>query len=107
MREKYPDIPISVLSASVSPDTVQNLSLALNITHEPKMFPLDRPNIYYHILSKLSSGEDGKMNGEPSLRELSQIVPVIHLARNVHPEGSGLVFCRTKKGCLRFAQLLK
>ncbi|KAB5596400.1 Bloom syndrome protein [Ceratobasidium theobromae] len=107
LREKYPDIPISVLSASVSPDTVQNLSLALNITHEPKMFPLDRPNIYYHILSKLSSGEDGKMNGEPSLRELSQIVPVIHLARNVHPEGSGLVFCRTKKGCLRFAQLLK
>lgn len=117
LRRKYPTIPITVLSASLSPTAVQNISAALNITDLPYMFPLDRPNLYYEVLAKISSGDhkerkaaedaNPKSEDEPTTKEKSQLGPVVRLAKLIYPCGSGLVFCRTKKGCERFAKLLR
>lgn len=109
LRQKYPTIPLTILSASLSPSTIRDIGAALNIVDSPHMFPLDRPNLYYEVLAKISSGDDAnpKSEDEPRFKEKSQLGPVVRLAKDIYPGGSGLVFCRTKKGCERFAQLLR
>ncbi|CUA75050.1 Bloom syndrome protein homolog [Rhizoctonia solani] len=88
LREKYPHIPITVLSA------------------EPKKFPLDRPNLYYQVLPKSSQGEDDKLGVPTNPKERSQIAPIIYLARAIYPSGAGIVYSRKKVVCRRFAEIL-
>ncbi|CAE6468697.1 unnamed protein product [Rhizoctonia solani] len=107
LRQKYPNVPVTVLSASVSPATVNTLCKALSITNEPKRFLLDRPNLYYQVLPKLSQGEDDKLGIPANPKERSQMAPILHLARNVYPSQAGIVFCRKKSTCVRFAEILK
>ncbi|KAL5635713.1 hypothetical protein ACGC1H_004504 [Rhizoctonia solani] len=107
LRQKYPNVPVTVLSASVSPATVNTLCQALSITGEPKRFSLDRPNLYYQVLPKISQGEDDKLGIPANPKERSQMAPVLHLARNVYPSQAGIVYCRKKSTCARFAEILK
>ncbi|KAH7340717.1 P-loop containing nucleoside triphosphate hydrolase protein [Rhizoctonia solani] len=107
LRQKHPNVPVTVLSASVSPATANGLCQALSITSEPKVFPLDRSNLYYQVLPKLSLGEDDKPDIPTSPKERSQMSPILHLARNVYPNQAGLVYCRKKSTCTRFAEVLK
>ncbi|CAE6521022.1 unnamed protein product [Rhizoctonia solani] len=107
LRQKYPNVPLTVLSASVSPATVNTLCQALSLTGKPKMFKLDRPNLYYQVLPKFSAGEDDKLGIATTPKERSQISPILHLARNVYPNQAGLVYCRKKSTCARFAEILK
>ncbi|KAF8610563.1 P-loop containing nucleoside triphosphate hydrolase protein [Ceratobasidium sp. AG-I] len=107
LRDKFPEIPVTILSASLSPSTATNLCRGMSISRQPHMFPLDRPNLYYQVLPKQSSGEDMKdESAPPTEKELSQIVPIVHLATNTYPQGAGLVYCRTKKWGKRLARLL-
>ncbi|GAB1517600.1 hypothetical protein RhiTH_000649 [Rhizoctonia solani] len=107
LRQKYPGVPATVLSASISPTTADTLCHILSMNGEYKTFPLDRPNLYYQILPKLSPGENDKLGVPANSKERSQMSPILHLARNVYPDQAGLVYCRKKSACARFAELLK
>ncbi|KAJ1309934.1 hypothetical protein OPQ81_006693 [Rhizoctonia solani] len=73
LRQKYPNVPVTVLSASLSPETADTLCRALSISSQSYL----------------------------------QIAPILHLARNVYPDQAGLVYCRKKSTCARFAEILK
>ncbi|KAG9103325.1 H/ACA snoRNP pseudouridylase subunit [Ceratobasidium sp. 370] len=95
LRNKFPEIPVTILSASLSPATSQDLREMLNLQTLPKIFPLDRPNIYYSVWPKFSSGEDKDTKDAPDApteKETSQLVPILHLATTKYPRGSGLVY---------------
>ncbi|KAG9097526.1 hypothetical protein FS749_006109 [Ceratobasidium sp. UAMH 11750] len=109
LRNKFPKIPITILSASLSPSTSQGLQDMLDLQTLPKIFPLDRPNIFYSVWPKYSSGEhkDAKnAPGSPTEKEKSQLMPILHLAKTKYPKGSGLVYCRSKDACKRMAKIL-
>ncbi|KAG8744767.1 H/ACA snoRNP pseudouridylase subunit [Ceratobasidium sp. 414] len=109
LRTKFPEIPVTILSASLSPSTSQDLREILNLRTLPKIFPLDRSNIYYSVWPKLSSGEDKDTkdtSDSPTERETSQLVPILHLATTKYPKGSGLIYCRSKNACRRMAKML-
>ncbi|KAG8713639.1 hypothetical protein FRC08_013013 [Ceratobasidium sp. 394] len=97
LRNKFPKIPITILSASLSPSTSQGLQDMLDLQTLPKIFPLDRPNIFYSVWPKYSSGEHKNAKdapGSPTEKEKSQLMPILHLAKTKYPKGSGLVYFR-------------
>ncbi|KAG8728599.1 hypothetical protein FRC10_004778, partial [Ceratobasidium sp. 414] len=109
LRNRFPEIPVTILSASLSPSTSQVLQEILNLRTLPKIFPLDRPNIYYKVWPQLSSGEDKDTkdtSDSPTERENSQLMPILHLAKVKYPGGSGLIYCRSKDACRRMAKML-
>ncbi|KAG9126302.1 hypothetical protein FRC07_004040 [Ceratobasidium sp. 392] len=107
LRNKFPSIPVTLLSASLSPSTCKNLGRILNLNTCPTIFPLDRPNIYYMVEAKYSSGDGSKdVLGVPKQKEISQLVPIINLATAEYPTGSGLVYCRSRNTCKKVARFL-
>ncbi|KAG8715565.1 hypothetical protein FRC09_016512 [Ceratobasidium sp. 395] len=106
LRKKFRDIPATLLSASLSPSTRKELKQILKLNAEPTMFPLDRPNIYYRVLAKLSSGEDWKESATLTKKEETQLGPILELAKEKYPRGSGLVYCRSQDACKRMASIL-
>ncbi|KAG8729805.1 hypothetical protein FRC12_020693, partial [Ceratobasidium sp. 428] len=106
LRKKFRDIPATLLSASLSPSTCEELKQILKLNAEPTIFPLDRPNIYYRVWPKLSSGDDSKESVTLTKKEETQLDPILELAKEEYPRGSGLVFCRSKDTCKRMASIL-
>lgn len=90
LRESFPDVPIAALTATLSPQGINDVidTLALD---DPNKFihNLDRPSIIYNIFHKTTA--------------TSQILQIV---KEYGPDSCGIIYCMTKEKTEEIARFL-
>ncbi|KAH8108200.1 ATP-dependent RNA helicase [Cristinia sonorae] len=95
LRERYPKVPITALTATANPQTQDDVIKTLKISGCVRLTqPFNRPNLWYEVRRK----------NQKNQATLHQIITFI---RTKHLHHTGVIYCSSREKCEILAQQLR